>query len=885
MEIDGWLRAGGWVVAASERAARAVAMEFNRARLAEGLTAWPAPKISNWNSFVHAAWVERSNGGGDGRLLLNAAQEQALWTEILRRSQQLATVLEGPRHRLAGLAMEAHELLCSFAPKYIQNAKARSAWQQDAGAFSGWLQEFDEECRTQNLLSANRLGLELVPLLEADAAKRPDLLLVGFDRILPAQRQVFDAWGPWRQAAPAAHTQRLRFHAAENEQAELAACAEWCARALAANPEARLLVISQDAGKRRGQMERALLRATGDASAFEFSLGVALSQVGLARAAALLLRWLTGPLAEHEVDWLLGSGQTAASGEEAVALQAYMRALRRRDLERTDWSLDAFLSQRMAAQKLPASWAERMRQARARVAAEQRRKQSPVEWAAFVPAALLAAGWPGGRALESAEFQTLRRWEQAVDQTASLGFDGQAVKWDEFLAALSRTLEETLFSPESRNAPIQIAGPAESAGLTADGLWFLGAREDAWPAKGATHPLLPLDVQKDAAMPHATPQLDWELARAMTERLMASAAEVHFSYARQDETAEARPSRLVEQAAGTAEPLPPSDATSKPVTEAFEDLSRVPFPAGQAGGGASVLTSQSQCAFKAFATSRLAAQGWQAAQQGLTAKQRGQLLHEVLHSVWAGGPDGIRTHDELLKIQDKAAFVAAHVRRVLQSEMPEGARERMPQRYLALEEPRLTRLVTEWLEYEARRWAFEVMATEVDRSVAIEGLQLKLRLDRVDRLKDGTLLVIDYKTGDVSPKAWELPRPDDVQLPLYAGFALNKEEELLGGLVFAKVRAGKAELAGRVGDAAATLLPGLKATSGLVRSPMSGEELDGWKEHIEKLAREFIAGNAEVNPREYPRTCERCGLQSLCRVQERDLVEGEDDDDAEDGDE
>ena len=875
MEIDGWLRAGGWVVAASERAGRAVAMEFNRARVAEGLTAWAAPEILNWNSFVRGAWGSRSKGGGDGRLLLNTRQEQALWTEILRRSEQLATVLEGPRHRLAGMAMEAHGLLCSFAPKYVKNAKARSAWEQDAGAFSGWLKEFDEECRGQNLLSASRLGLELVPLLEDDGAQRPELLLVGFDRILPVQREVFDAWGRWRQAALGERAETVRLYAAESEQTELAACAEWCGKRLAENPEARLLVITQDAAKRRGEMERALLRATGDAGAFEFSLGVKLSQVGLARGAGLVLRWLTGALAEHEVDWLLASGQTAASGEESLALQGYMRALRRRDLQRTEWSLEAFLSQRMAAGKLPPAWAERMRQARGRMAAEARRRQSPVEWAGFVAAVLEAAGWPGGRGLESAEYQALRRWEQAVDETAQLGFDGRAVKWDEFLAALGRTLEETLFAPESRNAPIQIAGAAESAGLRADGLWFLGAREDAWPAKGTTHPLLPLEVQRDAAMPHATPQLDWELARAMTERLMGSAAEAHWSYARQDKTAEARASRLVELA---AEPLGRMEPASEPLTEAYEDLSRVPFPAGKAGGGASVLTSQSQCGFKAFATSRLGAQGWDAAEQGLTAKQRGQLLHEVLHSVWGGGPEGIGTHEELLgKLAGLREFVAGHVRRVLEGEMPDGARERMPRRYLELEAQRLTELVSKWLEYEAGRWPFVVVNTEVNSDVAIAGLALKLRLDRVDRLNDGSLLVIDYKSGDVSPGAWELPRPEDVQLPLYAGFAVDPGEEL-GGLVFAKVRPGKNEFAGRVGNAQATLLRNLSAGSNLIKVPFTVEELLDWRDCIEQLAEDFVAGKAEVDPRDYPETCERCDLQSLCRIQEREaLFEAEND--------
>jgi len=42
--MDAWLRDGGLVITASDRAARAIAAVFHRARQAEGLTAWPAPK-------------------------------------------------------------------------------------------------------------------------------------------------------------------------------------------------------------------------------------------------------------------------------------------------------------------------------------------------------------------------------------------------------------------------------------------------------------------------------------------------------------------------------------------------------------------------------------------------------------------------------------------------------------------------------------------------------------------------------------------------------------------------------------------------------------------------------------------------------------------------
>jgi probable DNA repair protein len=888
VEIDAWLREGGQVVTASDRAARALASAFHRARLAEGLAAWPAPNIHDWKSFARAAWQQRT---ADAHLLLNPAQEEALWVGIAGQDRSLATLLEGPRHRLAALAMEAHDVLCSYAPHFLRTS-ARAAWQQDAAAFSGWLTAFDEVCRAENLMSPSRLPHELIPLLKADPAERPPLLLAGFDRILPVQRSFFDAWGKWHEAAQGEPSNAVRFHESADFQPELTACTIWCGRQLAAAPNARLLVVTQAAGTRRGEIERAFLRHAG--TAFEFSLGVPLSQVALARAAHLVLRWLDGPLDEHELDWLLFTGHAAASPQESAALQAYMRALRRFGLERTQWTLSAFLSERRASELLPATWVERITAAQRLLASFAHRVQSPLGWAELVPRLLEEIHFAGAHPLVSAEYQAFHRWQQAVESCGSLGFDGRRISWRDFLSQLARVLDETLFAPESRNAPIQIAGPTESAGLTADAIWFLGADEDAWPANGSTHPLLPIEVQREAGMPHATPQLDWELAEAITRRILASAQEVHFSYAKQNEAAEARPSRLIVQLAGEAQKLSPdlkAPAAPPPLTVFFEDRSRIPFPQGKVKGGANVLTAQSQCPFKAFATARLAAEGWKPAEAGLTALQRGNLLHAVLHSVWAGKPEGIRTLTDLQSLTDRAAFVAGHVKRVLVRELRPHQRELMPRRYLELEELLLTKLVTEWLGYEATRVEFKVAETEVKRTVHLAGLTLDLRLDRVDRLNDSSLLVIDYKSGNVSPNAWELPRPEDVQLPLYAGFALDREE-VLGGLVFAKVRAGDRagdqEFAGRVFDPAATLSTDLKATSSLAKNKLTLEQLIDWRDCIEQLARDFLGGKAEVNPRD-PRekTCERCGLQTLCRIQERDAQQDDENDSEgeEDGDE
>ena len=216
---------------------------------------------------------------------------------------------------------------------------------------------------------------------------------------------------------------------------------------------------------------------------------------------------------------------------------------------------------------------------------------------------------------------------------------------------------------------------------------------------------------------------------------------------------------------------------------------------------------------------------WDPAEASLTAMERGQLLHEVLHSVWAGPPRGIRSHAELVALPDLRAFVALHVRGVIETAMPLRARESMPQRYLDLEEARLLNLVTEWLDFERTRVPFTVLETEQRTSVSVAGLPLRVRLDRTDRLIDNSLLVIDYKSGNPTPNSWDLPRPDDVQLPLYSNFALGGDPNNIGGLVFAKVRAGEPEFAGKVRDAKATLRSKISGNSNLVRKPLTSEQL------------------------------------------------------------
>jgi len=338
-------------------------------------------------------------------------------------------------------------------------------------------------------------------------------------------------------------------------------------------------------------------------------------------------------------------------------------------------------------------------------------------------------------------------------------------------------------------------------------------------------------------------------------------------YAAQNENGETRAPRAIVQAAGAPQPLPAQwTASPQPprTAVAFEDLSRVPFPPGKAPGGSATLTAQSQCPFQAFATARLGARAWEPAEFGLSAAQRGLLLHAVMHAVWAGPPHGLSSLQDLRALTEPTSFVAHHVENVLRDELPAETRDRMPQRYLDLEATRLKRLVGDWLEYESERLPFTIAQTESASTVNIAGLSLDLRIDRLDTLNDNSLLVIDYKTGIVGPKEWELPRPEDVQLPLYASFACARP----GGLVFAKLRVGDSEFVGRAVDAKGTLRTDLQRNTGLARKPLTPAQLQDWKSAIEQLARDFLAGRADVDPRDYPKTCDECGLHAICRIHE-----------------
>ena len=170
----------------------------------------------------------------------------------------------------------------------------------------------------------------------------------------------------------------------------------------------------------------------------------------------------------------------------------------------------------------------------------------------------------------------------------------------------------------------------------------------------------------------------------------------------------------------------------------------------------------------------------------------------------------------------------------------------------------------DWLAFESTRQPFQIAAVEKKIDIFVGDLALRVRADRIDRVAGGELL-IDYKTGEVSTASWEGPRPEQPQLPLYAAFGGTTN---LIGAVFAQVRRPKLGFKGRVEDARTNLSETLDTKDPLVSSPYTAELVEEWRGTLLNLADSFVRGEAQVDPHMYPKSCQYCPLQWLCRVAE-----------------
>jgi probable DNA repair protein len=398
-----------------------------------------------------------------------------------------------------------------------------------------------------------------------------------------------------------------------------------------------------------------------------------------------------------------------------------------------------------------------------------------------------------------------------------------------------------------------------------DAIWVCGLNSTTWPAPPRVDPFVPWYLQREAGVPAASPAGCLALARSQLDAWRVATPTLMLSFAREDDGASRSPSPLLhgwprERVPTSGSVLARRVTAAGPALQRYRDERGRPWSAQRTvPGGARAFTLQNDCPFRAYAELQLGAVERAAAEEGVDRRQRGDLLHAALDELWGlwGGSAGLAARDAVTVAADVQGCVQRAAARRLQA----GC-DPVRVRAIARECDRAERLLIALASVERARPPFSISARETKRHLELGGLQFDLRIDRLDRLADGSLAIIDYKSGRTLPRDWLGDRPDIVQLlvyltalrhgpvtdavPVSALATLHLDES---GVQF-KGYVRSRELLGDLRE-----LPEPDADW--------ASQLQRWRSIVSTLARRFAAGEARVEPR--VEACRHCALPVLCR--------------------
>ncbi|MBF0620372.1 MAG: PD-(D/E)XK nuclease family protein [Magnetococcales bacterium] len=848
---------------------------------------WETPTILPIESWLSNCWsqlMDQSDTVWPNQhppRLLTSLQETALWEEIIENSPQGSPLLRIPS--TAGMAAQAWKTTQQY-DLFINPSTVLGL--EDAEAFLGWSQTFESRLYENHWLSSAQL-IDLIRINFHHLEKPKQIHLAGFDSIHPQMNRLLESisnQGTEIQHIPPTFHKRAKnyFYSCLDTASEMTQAAQWAMQCLHDHPDEHIAIVVPDLQSIRTPLLRSLTKnlhsdrcfpgLPDSAPRFNISLGEPLSHQPMIRDALLMLRACHGALSLAQWDRLLLSpfwcnAERELSGRTQLSLSLPDQ---RRERLTLDHIAKRIHDQPAGLLEQTASQLDQLIQLR-----EQMNNQSdsrPSTWVNLWTKLLSAWQWPGERPLSSAEYQTTTSWSALLEQFTTLDGVKHHMTASSALDQLIRLATDTLFQPESGDAPIQILGMLEAAGESYDHLWVMRLSDEVWPPPPSPNPFLPLEMQKSAGVPRASASESLLFANQLMERLKGAAPSVIFSAPEKEADRQLRPSPLIVSMTPLENTHPwqqirPQTSTQI-LLESFQDDQGPPLEEGTTiRGGASLLKQQSLCPFSAFAGYRLNLTAPEDEQDpGLNPMERGQLIHAILDDFWSNLPGS----DALKALTPNE--IDSRLSTLIQNNLIEQAQLRpnlYSHAFMALEHKRIKQLLLGYLDIERQRsTAFSVEAREKKQHISVGGLTIQVRLDRVDRLDDGSLVLLDYKTGNVSPKEWVGERPKDPQLPLYT---------LTGGdniaaLAFAQIRHQKIGFSGvsQVPDTLPKVLDQkkLKATQEFENW---SELLDYWRETLAHLAHTYKSGHAQVDPLD--KACDYCAIGPLCRIHQEEQVD------------
>ena len=840
------LEAGNLILTPNHRLAAQIAQSWS-VEMRQHKAVWIAPRVYSIDHWLRHCWDELQDQNHtlvSGLAIVGQQQSRYYWDRAIadcgaQSAIDASTYADG---RFSKLASETHRIVQNWNLSEQQIPKSTPSSRQ----FIEWVEAYNKLLsRNQLITIATSWQLVAQGFAQSALAGEDKIALYGFQSMPPAQQAVIaQATDCQQPITPQAIDGDGYLVACADQQQELIAATQWAAQQLAENPNQRIGLIIPDLDHSLTQVSRLTAESLTDQGvdvAVNISAGTALIETTVVRGAIELLGIFQyqRPLSQ----WLelLYSPYSVFSQLPVQVLVDVELAVR--DSKAFDFTLEQFLNHVSTAVRLSphaesiALQLKPVFECRSNHRKNNKIRQSFSQWQAFFERSLSDLGWPGQHKLDTFEYQQREHWQRLLEQFCRLDNLGIEVGLTTARKHLVQMAQDAVFHPQTGDAPLQILGLLEGAGLKFDQLWIVGMHSQNFPAAVNINPLLPVDFQRCHAMPHSLPDRELNIAKALWRDYRSNARRLIASYP-----------LLRGEEQLTASPLV-FDVTRVALDQLVGNIKRQPYwlerpdktelvaettiaynpEREKIKGGSTLLKNQSTLPFNAFAIHRLWAEPLQQPIAGLTAMDRGILLHDILYRLWGEWHNAAHLHSlSEQQISDALEQVIEQSLTALSTQHP----VLLGSRFRQLEHSRLQKLITAWLTQEKSRPAFEVIGREQLTSVDFGDLQITLRLDRIDQM-DGQSLVIDYKSGEVTPSHWQGDRPKDPQLPLY----IMATKPQASGCAFAQIKGGNIKFIG-IGESSF-----FEQQTVIDNWP---EQLEQWRIALSNLAYEFSSGFASI---------------------------------------
>jgi len=472
------------------------------------------------------------------------------------------------------------------------------------------------------------------------------------------------------------------------------------------------------------------------------------------------------------------------------------------------------------------------------------KKDNIVNWVSFFRKRLKSLKWLEDENKILIDKEVLNDFASVLDRVTDLDAVLGLISYSEAVWYLRNALATQRVRYSGGPTNIFVVNAKEALTVDPTHLWLTECTMDKPSLPDETARLLPFSEQREAGVPGSNPTYDFSLRKVFLSFLSHGRKELNVSFAQEEKGVGCLPSPFLPELSTVT--VSPSRFTSgRPIFDAVrvrlfsDDLGSKAEVDRPLRGGVSVLEAQAACPFKAFARHRLRSVPLEEVTPGISRKARGTEVHKVLATLW----ERIKKHTRLVELE------SSELLRLVQIAI-ETNREKITNitpteiACRSVEENRLLKLLLVWLESEKKNESFVISKIEERLVVNLAGLTFNCRIDRADTLSNGSLRILDYKTGRCSLADLAPPRIDAPQLLIYA------IQSTLGKI--SKVALGKVDV----------------MDSRLLQRDIAEHDnkYPGWQADLDELANELKEGLATVSPKRGDATCVSCDQQLFCRI-------------------